>query len=395
MANEQLVEPFFRREPVLDKQNQLLGYQLAVPGAAGPEQMLALLVAHSQPWPLKQHLAFIKAPPTVLYSESLTELPPARIVLELPHQVVADSATLQRLTQLHRRGFRLCLDEFGAGEDRAALLPFASYVKLDVAQRGARDAKRVVDSLAGHLARAIASGVHTKNEVLSATRAGVNLFQGYYFTQPVKLAKHTLNPASLAVLEAMRLAWDDADIAKIEMALKRDVTLSFKLLRYINSAAMAVGHEVQSVRHAVSLLGYKKLYYWLTLLLATAHGNASPPALTLTAVTRGAFGEALALDSAAIGWPEELFMIGMFSLLDVMFDTPRQDLLAQMTLPPNVRSALSAHDGIDALVLDLLQASELDPDNRLPAIAAQVKLSADAVNRAHFAALARAETLLE
>ncbi|MBL8508954.1 MAG: HDOD domain-containing protein, partial [Chitinimonas sp.] len=187
---------------------------------------------------------------------------------------------------------------------------------------------------------------------------------------------------------------NNAEITEIENALKRDVALSFKLLRYINSAGFGLSCEIHSFRHAVTILGYQKLYRWLTLLLVTASSDAgTPPALMKTAVTRGRLVELLGSHMLDGTDRDNLFIVGVFSLLDVMLDMPMEKILETLLLPDAVSDALLSRTGIYGPFLELAEACE-DPEMAdVPRLCEHLQLTPEMLNKAHVSALAWVEEL--
>jgi c-di-GMP-related signal transduction protein len=174
--------------------------------------------------------------------------------------------------------------------------------------------------------------------------------------------------------------------------LKRDPALSYKLLRYINSAGFGLGCEVQSLRHAVTLLGYSPLYRWLALLLATATTTGYSPVLMQTAVIRGRFAELLGQTFLPRNEAENLFVAGMFSLLDRLLGVPMEDVLAKIQLSDSVNEALLRRQGIYGPFLALAEACELNAAD-IESMAASLCIGAAQVNKAHLSALAWVQAL--
>ena len=142
--------------------------------------------------------------------------------------------------------------------------------------------------------------------------AGVNAAATWFFKRPAKSAAKTLNPGQAQIVRVLNLVRKNADIKEIETALKHDVALSYKLLRYINSAGFGLSCEIQSFRHAVSILGYNKLNKWLSLLLATASKDPMAPALMHTALTRAHLMEVLGHGLVDRQEYDNLFITGAF-----------------------------------------------------------------------------------
>lgn len=202
----------------------------------------------------------------------------------------------------------------------------------------------------------ILTGVDSAAEFNRARTAGHLYFDGLSPLDAPVIVKPSINPAHATILELIAAIRQEADAKDIEALFKKDVTLSFKLLRYINSPFFGLTRRVESVRHALAILGSQQLAKWLTLLAATA-GNGAAPALTLNAMIRARMMELL---GAKLEKREQdnLFMTGMFSLLDRIMQTPLEQLLERAKLPEPVIRALLTGEGRYAQYLALTRYCE-------------------------------------
>jgi c-di-GMP-related signal transduction protein len=196
-----------------------------------------------------------------------------------------------------------------------------------------------------------------------------------------------LSPQQTMMLQLMEMVKNGDDVRQLESVLKRDAALSYKLLRYINSAGFSLGCEIQSLKHAVTLLGYSPLYRWLSLLLTTATTADCSSVLMQAAVIRGRFVELLGQGFLPKNEAENLFVAGMFSLLDRLLGVPMEDVLEKIPLSEAVSQALLAREGIYGPFLALAEACELNsPD--LDSRATSLCISPYRVNQAQLSALA-------
>ena len=195
------------------------------------------------------------------------------------------------------------------------------------------------------------------------------------------------------MLDLLNLVSRDADVQDVENGFKRDPALSFKLLRYINSVGFGLSCEIQSIRHALTILGTKQLYRWLTLLMVTAGENATAPALMKTAITRGRLTELLGADYFEKSDRDNLFIVGVFSLLDAMLEMPMDQVLEKVLLPEAINDALLNREGIYGPFLQLAEACEDADSARIAQLAGSLQYDPDKVNECHIAALAWAEEL--
>ena len=201
-----------------------------------------------------------------------------------------------------------------------------------------------------------------------------------------------MNPTQSTILQLMQMVQNNDDVPKLEDVLKRDPALTYKLLRFINSAGFGAGREVQSLRQAIALMGYAPLYRWLVLLLATASQSGFSPVLMETAVVRGRLAELLGEMRLGRGEGENLFVAGMFSLLDRLLGLPMQEVLETIPLPEEVVLALLKREGKYGPYLALAEACELN-SNLVASLAASLDISPLQVNKAHLSALAWAQSV--
>ena len=220
-------------------------------------------------------------------------------------------------------------------------LPLASFIKFDVSVlKPASMASFVKLAQSKSQAQLIAEKVETALQHSQLQDLGVALYQGYWFAKPVLMEGQTVRPAQATILQLINLVRQQASTEEIEEVLKRDPTLSFNLLRFINSASFGLRTEVNSFKHAVMLLGLKKLFKWAALLLTTSQEGGIPPAVGSTAVVRGRLMELLAADTLDSDERDNAFVVGIFSLLDTLLGVPLPAALATLSLPESVTNAL-------------------------------------------------------
>lgn len=399
-------DTFLARQPIVDGKHNLIGYELLFRASAqakaaqvddsyraGLNVMASTLFDMGTEWLLKGKLAFINMDHPTLMSEFVSLLPPQKIVIEIMASVEPTDELLLRVEELKAAGFRFALDRYQPNTRLDRLLPHASYIKLDVAELGERQTAEVLRGLYALPARLIAEKVESSEVFDWCQGLGFHYFQGYYFAHPEHLMARVLNPGHATLLRLLEMVRRDADLKEIEAALKTDVALTFKLLRYINSAGFGLSCEVQSIRHAVSILGMKPLYRWLTLLLATAGTHPASPAQARTAITRGRLCELLGSHYMSKSEQDNLFITGVFSLLDAMLDTPMEDIMDRLIIQEDIAEALLNRSGIYGPVLALAEACESQDLTRTEELTAALMLSSEQVTKDHLQALAWVEQI--
>jgi EAL and modified HD-GYP domain-containing signal transduction protein len=396
------------RQAILDSKRAVFGYELFDRSQAADEHtaasdaaMLFNVLSHADHEVLiDRKTIFINCTHQTLAGGHLELIQPERAVLEIPPLPEPDAEDIemqaQTLTEISRRGFRLAFDESVLSEPYASWLPLASFIKIDISRHTEQAIAQIIrHAQQNTLAQLIAEKVETASQHEMLAQLGVSLFQGYWFAKPVLITGQTLRPAQAAIIQLMNLVRKQASTAEIEEVLKREPTLSFNLLRFINSSGFGLNREVTSFRHAVMLLGLKKLFRWAALLMTTSRAAGGSPAVGTMAVVRGRLMELLATEVLP---PEEIdnaFVVGVFSLLDTMLGMPMNKALEGVSLPESVTDALLHQGGILAPFLALTQACESADDAAFAALADQLHLNNQQVNWAHLQALAWAETLAE
>ncbi|MCF8176319.1 MAG: HDOD domain-containing protein [Burkholderiaceae bacterium] len=205
--------------------------------------------------------------------------------------------------------------------------------------------------------RLLARDVQSHDEFQFCVKCGFDLFQGPFIS-----SRESLRPTSgginrMAILPILNGVRNDQSFAKIAEQLKNEPNLSYKLLRYLNSAAMGLQQPIDNLTQALVLIGREKFYRWMSLLLFDfANPSYRERSLAESALARGRTLELLAGKGQIPNVPDHLFLIGLFSLLDVALGRPLPELLEEARLPDAVRDALLGVAGAfaDALVLAVL-----------------------------------------
>lgn len=394
------------REPLLDPQERVLGYELtwqgdrddeAPPGMAELGGRIAFVSERiNDPdagWLLGDSLLFLGVTPALLSPDLLEGLAPKSTVLTLTSGELGHPDTMAALKALRDEGFGISLRDANLSAPDKSLLALVSHVEAVYGTDDFAMQARIYGA-SGHLPiRMIARHVRHWDDYDACASLGMDAFVGglYLTARPGRQSKG-LNPSQLMILQLMEMVRKNADVRQLESILRRDAAISYKLLRYINSVGFGLGAEIQSLRHAVTMLGYSPLYRWLSLLLATASTAGHSPVLMQAAVIRGRFAELLGHGFLPKNEAENLFVAGMFSLLDRLLGIPMEEVLENLQLSEPVEQALLSREGMYGPFLALAEACE-SHDGNAGDLADSLFISAKQVNEAHLAALAWAQNL--
>jgi EAL and modified HD-GYP domain-containing signal transduction protein len=244
----------------------------------------------------------------------------------------------------------------------------------------------------GHPLHLVATRISTWKDFDACAVRRVDVFLDPAGMQPEKKeeAGRTLQPESMLIVRLMQMIQRNEDLREIEAALKHDAALTYRLLRHINSPAIGVGVEIHSLRHAVTMLGYSPLFRWLSLLLATSNAKASPPFLMKKAILRGRFVELMGEGMLPAGEADNLFVVGMFSMIDQLLGVTMQEVLGKVQLSESVQQAILAREGVYGPFLALAESCEED-GARAAQLSESLFMSTEQVNAAHLSALVWAQ----
>jgi len=304
-----------------------------------------------------QRLAFINLTRAFFVDHSSVCLPRDRVVLELLEHIEPDAEVIEGVKQLSAQGYAIALDDFIYHDRLRPLVKLADIVKVDLMALQRDQLSQQVQKLRQHPVKLLAEKVETREEFDLCMQLGFDYFQGYFFARPQVIRGQRLPSNRLATLHLLsRLQDPDIPPAELESLIVQDVTFSYRILRYVNSAAFSLARKIESVHQAVVILGLQTIKTWTTL-LAMSQVDNKPTELVVTAMIRGRMAELLAKALKA-DHPESFFTVGLFSALDALMDNTMEEILTQLPLAEHIASALLHHTGRHGEVLAAVLAYE-------------------------------------
>jgi EAL and modified HD-GYP domain-containing signal transduction protein len=361
---------FIARQPIYDRDLKVLGYELLYrdsdvneahfsdPDRASSDAILNSFIHIGIDTLTGSSLVFINLPHNFIVNHTLTPMFRDQCVLEVLEDVEATPAVLQGLERLSKQGFKLALDDFELSDKTRPLLRWAHYVKVDVLGKTRQELSALLAELRHYPVQLIAEKVETQDMKHLCETLGFDFFQGYFYCRPQLVMRKGVEANKAVVFDLLsKLQQPDIGFEELERLLAHDVTLSYKLLRYINSAAFSLRREVDSIKDAIVLLGIDNIKHWVSLILMTRMDDSKPRELITTALVRARMCEQI-----AIHWhPEvrhQMFIVGLFSVLDALMDQPMIELLDTIILTMPVKLALLEQEGVAGEVYRLVLAYE-------------------------------------
>jgi len=362
---------YVARQPIFDRRMRVVGYELLFRDSTAnsanvqdQEAATARVVLNSlTEIGLKRIVgargAWIKVP-RELMDRGLVALLPRRAVVEIMKGQVGDAETAATVAELKREGRRVALDHYRFSPEAEALLELVDVAKLDLIDLGREGFIAELARLKRYGVTVLAERVENQQDHAFCREAGCELFQGYFFCRPEVMHGRRIDASRLAVLELLTVLEDPSvELSDLQNRIAIDVRLSVRLLRFINSAFFGLAQPVRSIAQAIALLGVENLRRWAALTLFAGVAG-KPTELTVTALTRARFcqlaGDHIGVERLGGANGNELFTVGLFSVLDALMDAPIEYALAGIPLAPDIRDALIHHHGPMGQLLDCLMA---------------------------------------
>jgi c-di-GMP-related signal transduction protein len=349
---EGLLEKFLARQPIFDAARAVYGYELLF--RSGPENYFS----HPQPDVASASAAdnlflfgierltegrraFINCTREFLISDYPALLPKDRVVIEILEDIRLDEEVLAACRQLKRAGYSIALDDFRDRPEWQPLVVLADFIKVDVLSTSLLEQSHLAEKFSRTSVRLVAEKVETYADFERTLGLGYKYFQGYFFSRPQVLKHHDIPAYKLNYLRVLQAA-NQPQISIEQMAnlIKEEASLSYRLLRYLNSPAFFLVSEVGSIPHALRLLGERGIRRWVSLVAVACMGHDKPQELIMLPLTRARFCELLAPAAGLADSSNDLFLLGLLSAIDAILDMKMEDVLKEIAIREEIRDAL-------------------------------------------------------
>jgi len=365
------LEFFLARQPILDRNQELVAYELLFRNArvdsarfTSDLSATASVISHVSQLGLDRvigdSLGYLNVDAEVLMSDIFQFLPREKLILEIVETMKVTPEILVRIGELVQSGFRFALDDVtGNSEDVQKLLPLIEVIKIDLKDMPVSTLSKLIPHFKQFNKKLLAEKVETLEQFKLCLDLGFDYFQGYYFAKPIILSGKKLSPSQMTITNLMALITSDADSAKIEQTIKQDISVGLNLLRLVNSAGIGAQRRINSLSHALIVLGRTQLQRWLQIMLYAepSKGNYGVTPLLMLATTRGKLLELMAkkMKPDQHGMADTAFTVGIMSLMDTLFRMPMAEILEQIAVTDEVSDALLSRKGSYGHMLKLVE----------------------------------------
>ncbi|MGE5372863.1 MAG: EAL and HDOD domain-containing protein [Solirubrobacterales bacterium] len=362
---------YVARQPIFDRRQQVYAYELlyrsgsanlytGLDGDKASSEVITNSFILMGPETLTRgRKAFINFTRNLLENQVATLLPKELLVVEILENIEPDEGLLNACRKLKEMGYTLALDDFVYEEKYRPFIELADIIKIDFLQTTGDERRRVMDLAGKPNIKFLAEKVETRADFNEAVKLGYAYFQGYFFEKPLVLTGKDIPTFQHTLVQLMQETnKKDCDVGRIEEIIKTDVSLSYKLLKFINSVSFGFRSEIRSIKQALMLLGQKELMKWVTLVTLRTLGDNKPDELLITAVSRAYFFELMATIVGMKDRSSDLFLMGLLSLIDVFLEQPLTKVLEDLPVDREIKQALLGQEGKFRELYELMVAFE-------------------------------------
>jgi len=393
------------RQPILDKNKNLFAYELlfrdsidnVFPDIDGDEATSKMIEASQFNMGISEFTgnkpAFINFTLETLNQGYPEMLAPEEVVVEILETIKPGKKLLGLCKDLHKKGYTLALDDYEHQSVWAHFYPFIKIIKIDIQQSNIEEIKQVIAAIQDHPhIKLLAEKVETYEEYNEMLQFGFDYFQGYFFAKPEMVKTKNLSPSQMAMAELLyETSKTEFDLNSITGVFERDVSLSYKLLRYANSAIFRRRSEISTIKQALVILGASELKRFIGLMFAVTANPDKPTELIKLAMTRAKFCELVAHDIRSQLDVSIAFLTGLLSMIDAILDEDMASVLEKLPLSQDIKEPLLTKKGVMAALIKLVEFIEHADWDKTTLVMEKMKLDKDKVVEHYNQALAWAD----
>ncbi len=361
---------YVARQPIFDIKKCIFGYELLfrtdmanffpeIEGNSATSQLLSNSFLNIGIEKIAgSNLAFINFTQELLLKQLPLMFSQDRLVVEILENVQPDVAVIEACQEIALNGFIIVLDDFFYKPSLEPLIEVADIIKIDIKATPLEEIGELVKKMTERGVDLLAEKVETHDEYKKALKMGFRYFQGFFFSKPEVLLGKEISTPQMQLLEIMaEVNKEDFEFNRLEKMIVRDASISYKLMRLINSAFFKRAKEISSIRQAIVMIGEAGIRRFLSLISMAGLAANKPDELIRVSLVRAKFCELLGNHSGN-GEPSELFTLGLFSLIDAIMDDSMENLMSQIPLSSNIKEALISGTGDLSGYLSLVESYE-------------------------------------
>lgn len=402
------MEVFLARQPIFNRAKQIFGYELLfrdgisnvfpdIDGDTATSKVLSnsfFCMGIEQITGRKK--ALINFTQELLLQKMPLLFPKENLIVEILENVNPTEAIILACREISSAGYQLAMDDFIYDPALEPLIAMAGIIKIDIRSTPEEKTRNILNKLSAHSVKFLAEKVETYEEYEQHLKMGFDYFQGYFFSKPEVLKAHDISPSQISLLQILaEVNREEMQFSAVETLISRDVSVSFKLLRYINSPYYSRGQDISSIRQAILRLGEVGIRRFIPIILMSAFAHNKPHELIRSSVIRARFCELLCENAKTRLKRPELFTLGLFSQIDAIMDIQMNELIEKLPFSECIRKALVSNTGEMADFLNLVRAYEVGNWEAVSRSAGVIGMDNDRIPSLYWDAVVWADTLTE
>jgi EAL and modified HD-GYP domain-containing signal transduction protein len=373
---------FVARQPIFDRSQNVYGYEILFrngienffdsdPDVAARSTLDSSLL-YGIDTLCDHRRAFLNCTREVLFKDLITLLPPSQAVVEILETVEPEDRVIAACKRLKEAGYIIALDDFAPNDPRIPLVEFADIIKVDIQATQPEERAGMMRRFGSPKCKMLAEKLETPGEYHRARDMGFVYFQGYFFCCPEIVVGREVPASRVHYVRLLELvSRPEIDTRQLEQLLKQEASMSYRLLRYLNSPLFGLSLEVKSIRHAIAVLGEREMRRWVRLVVAVGAAEQSCSELVLMGLARAHFCE---LVSSRLKTDTDLFLMGLLSIMTAILEVSMEALLEQLPVDHEIKAALLSRESDLRPLYRLMLAQESGEWSEASALAKQLKL---------------------
>lgn len=364
---------FVARQPILTKEEDVIGYELLYRNSqknsftkingdnATTEVLLNSFLGIGNEKLSKGKKLFINFTKNLLLKRVPCLFSPEKIIIEILEEVDGDEEVIAAIAELKSLGYTIALDDFLLKNSNKGLLPYVDIIKVDFLKTSSKQRKSIEKIAKFYKAHLLAEKIETRETFEIAVKEGYKYFQGYFFSKPTIVTTTDIPFQSFEYIKILNeLNSEEPDIDKISKLIEYDLSLSYKILKIVNTTSYYTRVKITSIKQAIVILGLNELIRWLTIISLKEQQPSSPAAEEIfsQSLIRGKFAEQIGLKLFGAKRKAECFLLGMFSLLDAILHQPMAKVLETLPLSDSVKRALLKEESELLVIINVLESIE-------------------------------------
>jgi c-di-GMP-related signal transduction protein len=378
---------FVARQPIFDRAQSVFGYEILFRNGvedffnADPELAARSTLDSSLLFGINtlcdNRRAFVNCTSEILFKDLITLLPPSQTVAEILETVEPEDRVVAACKRLKAAGYLIALDDFSPNDPRIPLVEFADIIKVDIRATSEVERAGMMRRFGSPKCKMLAEKLETPHEFHQARDMGFVYFQGYFFCRPELVIGREVPASQLHYIRLLEMvSRREIDMRELEKMLKQEASISYRLLRYLNSPVFGFALEIKSIRHAIAVLGEREMRRWIRLVVTVGAAEQKCSELVLMGLARARFCELL---SNRLQSNSDLFLMGLLSVMDAILEVGMDVLLEQLPVERETKSALLAQESCLRPLYRLMLAQESGEWAESSALAKQLKLTDEEV----------------